>query len=65
MPSLGGTTEWLNSEPLGPAELRGHVVLVNFWTLTCIGAERHKRGAYTSIEHVGQKIATLSDPSSS
>ena len=23
MPSLGGATEWLNSEPLGPAELRG------------------------------------------
>src|SRR3954453_5571599 len=36
MPSLGGATEWLHSEPLGPAELRGHVVLVNFWTLTCI-----------------------------
>jgi thiol-disulfide isomerase/thioredoxin len=36
MPSLGGATEWLNSEPLGPAELSGHVVLVNFWTLTCI-----------------------------
>ncbi len=36
MPSLGGATEWLNSEPLGPAELRGQVVLVNFWTLTCI-----------------------------
>jgi thiol-disulfide isomerase/thioredoxin len=36
MPSLGGATEWLNSEPLGPAELRGHVVLVDFWTLTCI-----------------------------
>jgi thiol-disulfide isomerase/thioredoxin len=36
MPSLGVATEWLNSEPLGPAELRGHVVLVNFWTLTCI-----------------------------
>lgn len=36
MPSLDGPTEWLNSEPLGPAELRGHVVLVNFWTLTCI-----------------------------
>lgn len=33
---LGGATGWLNSEPLGPAELRGHVVLVNFWTLTCI-----------------------------
>ena len=36
MPSLGGATEWLNSEPLDPAELRGQVVLVNFWTWTCI-----------------------------
>ena len=36
MPSLGGATGWLNSEPLGPAGLRGHVALVNFWTLTCI-----------------------------
>jgi thiol-disulfide isomerase/thioredoxin len=36
MPSLGGATGWLNSEPLGSAELRGHVVLVDFWTLTCI-----------------------------
>jgi thiol-disulfide isomerase/thioredoxin len=36
MPSLGGATGWLNSEPLGRADLRGHVVLVNFWTLTCI-----------------------------
>jgi thiol-disulfide isomerase/thioredoxin len=36
MPSLDGATEWLNTEPLGPAELRGHVVLVDFWTLTCI-----------------------------
>jgi thiol-disulfide isomerase/thioredoxin len=36
MPSLDGATGWLNSEALGPAELRGHAVLVNFWTLTCI-----------------------------
>ena len=36
MPPLDGAAEWLNSEPLGPAELRGHVVVVNFWTLTCI-----------------------------
>jgi thiol-disulfide isomerase/thioredoxin len=36
IPSLDGATGWLNSEPLGPGELRGHVVLVNFWTLTCI-----------------------------
>jgi thiol-disulfide isomerase/thioredoxin len=36
MPSLGGATEWLGTEPLDPAELRGHVVLVDFWTFTCI-----------------------------
>ena len=36
MPSLGGATGWINSAPLGAAELQEHVVLVNFWTLTCI-----------------------------
>jgi thiol-disulfide isomerase/thioredoxin len=36
MPSLDGAAEWLNSEPLSPLRLRGHVVVVNFWTLTCI-----------------------------
>jgi thiol-disulfide isomerase/thioredoxin len=36
MPALDGATGWLNSEPLSPAERRGQVVLVNFWTLTCI-----------------------------
>jgi hypothetical protein len=36
MPSFAGATGWLNSEPPGHAELRSHVVLVNFWTWTCI-----------------------------
>ena len=36
MPPLGGATAWLDSEPLSSAALRGRVVLVNFWTLTCI-----------------------------
>src|SRR4051794_34210367 len=36
MPPLGGATGWLNSEPLSPDDLRGRVVLVDFWTLTCI-----------------------------
>jgi hypothetical protein len=36
MPSLEGATEWLNSGPLSPAALHGKVVLIDFWTLTCI-----------------------------
>jgi thiol-disulfide isomerase/thioredoxin len=36
MPSLDGATGWLNSPSLTAADLRGHVVLVNFWTYTCI-----------------------------
>lgn len=36
MPPFDGATEWLNSGPLGPDALRGHVVLVDFWTFTCI-----------------------------
>jgi thiol-disulfide isomerase/thioredoxin len=36
MPDFDGATQWLNSEPLSPEALRGRVVLVNFWTLTCI-----------------------------
>jgi len=36
LPSLAGATEWLNSPPLTGAGLRGRVVLVQFWTYTCI-----------------------------
>ena len=34
--SLDGATGWLNSEPLTPAGLQGKVVLVDFWTYTCV-----------------------------
>jgi thiol-disulfide isomerase/thioredoxin len=36
LPPFDGATAWLNSGPLDPAGLRGSVVLVDFWTLTCI-----------------------------
>ena len=36
LPSLGSATEWLNSQPLTAAGLRGKVVLIEFWTYTCI-----------------------------
>ena len=34
--SFTGATGWLNSEPLTPEGLRGRVVLVDFWTYTCV-----------------------------
>jgi len=40
LPSLGGATAWLNSPPLTPAGLRGKVVLVDFWTYSCINWRR-------------------------
>jgi thiol-disulfide isomerase/thioredoxin len=36
LPSLSGATAWLNSPPLSAADLRGNVVLIDFWTYTCI-----------------------------
>jgi len=36
LPALGSATGWLNSPPLTAAGLRGKVVLIDFWTYTCI-----------------------------
>jgi thiol-disulfide isomerase/thioredoxin len=36
LPSFEGATGWLNSDPLTPEGLRGRVVLVDFWTYTCV-----------------------------
>jgi thiol-disulfide isomerase/thioredoxin len=36
LPSLNGAIEWVNSPPLTAAGLRGKVVVVEFWTFTCI-----------------------------
>jgi thiol-disulfide isomerase/thioredoxin len=36
LPSLAGATGWLNSESLTVAGLRGKVVVIDFWTYTCV-----------------------------
>jgi thiol-disulfide isomerase/thioredoxin len=36
LPGFDGATGWLNSPPLTIADLRGKVILVDFWTYTCI-----------------------------
>jgi len=40
LPDLGGAIGWLNSVPLERKSLQGKVVLVDFWTYTCINSLR-------------------------
>ncbi|HTP28614.1 MAG TPA: thioredoxin-like domain-containing protein [Anaeromyxobacteraceae bacterium] len=40
IPTLAGASGWLNSPPLTPEGLQGNVVLVDFWTYTCINWRR-------------------------
>jgi thiol-disulfide isomerase/thioredoxin len=40
LPSLRSASAWLNSPPLAPAGLRGKVVLIDFWTYSCINWRR-------------------------
>ncbi|MGU7784318.1 cytochrome c biogenesis protein DipZ [Burkholderia sp. PU8-34] len=40
LPSLAGATQWLNSAPLTAQSLRGKVVMVDFWTYSCINCIR-------------------------
>jgi cytochrome c biogenesis protein CcdA/thiol-disulfide isomerase/thioredoxin len=40
MPSLSGVIQWLNSPPLTPEALKGKVVVVDFWTYSCINCLR-------------------------
>ncbi len=39
-PELAGTQEWVNSQPLSMESLRGKVVLIDFWTYSCINCIR-------------------------
>ncbi|RFP20201.1 cytochrome c biogenesis protein DipZ [Duganella sp. BJB488] len=40
LPPLTGAVDWLNSAPLTAAQLKGKVVLVDFWTYSCINCLR-------------------------
>jgi thiol-disulfide isomerase/thioredoxin len=40
LPSLTGATGWLNSPPLTRADLHGRVVLIEFWTFSCVNWRR-------------------------
>ncbi|MBU7586273.1 MAG: thioredoxin family protein [Nostoc sp. TH1S01] len=40
LPEFQGISQWLNSSPLTTADLKGNVVLVQFWTFACINCQR-------------------------
>ena len=40
LPEFQGISTWLNSSPLTTADLKGSVVLVQFWTFSCINCQR-------------------------
>jgi thiol-disulfide isomerase/thioredoxin len=40
MPSLDGAVKWLNTAPLSTKQLKGKVVVIDFWTYSCINCLR-------------------------
>ena len=67
-PEFTGTEEWFNTpggRPLTLAGLRGHVVLVDFWTYTCINCLRtlpFLKGLYATYHRYGLEIVGVETP---
>ena len=65
LPGFDGATGWLNSPPLTAEDLRGKVVLVNFWTYTCINWLRtlgHVRAWAEKYENHGLVVVGVHTP---
>ena len=65
MASLSSATEWLNSQPLTVAGLRGNVVLVDFWTYSCINWIRtlpYVRAWAEKYKHQGLVVIGVHSP---
>ena len=61
LPEFQGISQWLNSEPLSIANLKGSVVLIQFWTFACINCQRtlpyitqwHRKYAAQGLKVIG------------
>jgi thiol-disulfide isomerase/thioredoxin len=61
LPEFQGISQWLNSNPLTIQELKGNVVLIQFWTFSCINCQRtlpyvtkwHERYASKGLKIIG------------
>ncbi|MFC5788985.1 thioredoxin [Agromyces tardus] len=65
LPSFDRATSWLNTAPLSPASLRGRVVLVDFWTYTCVNWLRtlpYLKGWAAKYEDAGLTVVGVHTP---
>jgi len=64
-PELTGITDWLNTKPLTLAGLHGKVVLIDFWTYSCINCQRalpHVESWYSAYQKAGLEIIGVHTP---
>jgi thiol-disulfide isomerase/thioredoxin len=64
-PDLTGIDGWLNSSPLSVSGLRGHVVLLDFWTFSCVNCVRtipHLQQLYNAYRARGFLIVGIHSP---
>ncbi|CAN7626998.1 thioredoxin family protein [Pseudoduganella sp. LjRoot289] len=64
-PEFSGIDKWLNSEPLTVQQLRGKVVLVDFWTYTCINCINvlpHVKAWYDKYKDKGLVVVGVHTP---
>ncbi|MEQ7873080.1 cytochrome c biogenesis protein DipZ [Sphingomonas sp. ASV193] len=65
LPAFSGATGWLNSKPLTAADLKGKVVLVDFWTYSCINCIRsvpHIEALYKRYGPAGLVVIGVHSP---
>jgi thiol-disulfide isomerase/thioredoxin len=65
LPSLSGAVHWLNSPPLTPEAVRGKVVVVDFWTYSCINCLRaipYVRAWYEKYKDQGHVVIGVHTP---
>jgi cytochrome c biogenesis protein CcdA/thiol-disulfide isomerase/thioredoxin len=64
-PELAGLSNWINSEPLTLRKLRGKVVLIDFWTYSCINCLRtlpHVKAWYRTYHRKGLVVLGVHTP---
>ncbi|MEJ5755876.1 redoxin family protein, partial [Salmonella enterica] len=64
-PDFAGINNWFNSKPLSMADLRGKVVLVNFWTygcVNCVNTLPHVTALYAKYKDKGLVVVGVHTP---